>query len=723
MSQDLPHTQDFAIKPVPDHSGPRAVTTAWSLRAVRLKILYTFDDGSNTNCLARWPNVIQVQAIEVDVATIIGVIELQTCVKAVVAASPELVAHLAEDYSVYAYDYSEDDTPLVGQGMLSWALASAPPPPGAPARPSRTMITGRVCTNILSLFTNGAEETLEVRLRLVRVPQCLQSEYLCTMERYLELSRVMPADFDPSAWATFTEAHPGWAGVTDREVPQMSESPFEEATPGQDSTDALFEDDQATVSDRQEEPQRPTSVVALSIQEPHRPTSVVDLSSEDVVPVPRELLPILPRPSSRPGSLPATPEEAPGRSSQEAASPPKAEAHVSAERPPGGSLDEGDTPGRDSTDALFEDDEPTAAEQVEDKRPPHLVSELVIEEVIPGPRELLPTRILPRPAKKAAPSRATPEEARRPPSRKASRPLRARAPLKPVAKSEPAQPPPPIVEFVKPPQARVMPAPAKLARSGSGIKRRRAIERRLEEAKANGELAPYCSHCGNIDTPTWRKVCLRTFPGPSEALRCASAGDKSVIAIMDVTQDAEGKVTSHTVARKPDQNLEDGWTLLQLCNPCGIWLAKKGKMRPMAIWDKKRKGASGGEEEDEEEEEEDEEDGEAEDEAPTSKRLKTTEGERGGSNKENCPPSAADEQLLPPPPKTPTGGWGQAQGPVDASPFTDYYYSMMAAGPADASLFTYEPQFADDIFTDVPMPSSPPGLFPVYEDPAVPSAP
>ncbi|KAK5054206.1 hypothetical protein LTR16_010716, partial [Cryomyces antarcticus] len=110
---------------------------------------------------------------------------------------PELVAKLGQDYTVYAYDFSEYETPLVGQGMLSWVLASASSTPTAPAFQSKTMITGRVCKNILGIFCNGIKETLEVKLRLVPVPTCLQSEYIENMDKHRNLRQVMPEGFDP----------------------------------------------------------------------------------------------------------------------------------------------------------------------------------------------------------------------------------------------------------------------------------------------------------------------------------------------------------------------------------------------------------------------------------------------------------------------------------------------------------------------------------------------
>lgn len=146
----------------------------------------------------------------------IGVIELKTCIQAIVQCSPELVAKLGQDYTVYAYDYSEYDNPLVGQGMLSWALAASSPTPEAPASQSRQLITGRVCKNIQGLFSNGVAETLEVKLRLVPVPTVLQSEYVRSMETYREISKAMPVGFDAGEWLAFLQSNPGVGQVAGR---------------------------------------------------------------------------------------------------------------------------------------------------------------------------------------------------------------------------------------------------------------------------------------------------------------------------------------------------------------------------------------------------------------------------------------------------------------------------------------------------------------------------
>ncbi|OCL09590.1 hypothetical protein AOQ84DRAFT_388075 [Glonium stellatum] len=199
-------------------------TTDIPRRLMRVKVLYTFDDQNKSNCLARLPNALNIPTVSIDETTQVGVIELKTCIQAIVAASPELVAKLGHDYTVYAYDYSEYETPLVGQGMLSWVLASASSTPTAPAHQSKTMITGRVCKNILGLFSNGIKETLEVKLKLVPVPTCLQSEYLENMEKYRSLSKIMPEGFDHTAWAAFLKANPGLGHLAGQDSAFVSNS-------------------------------------------------------------------------------------------------------------------------------------------------------------------------------------------------------------------------------------------------------------------------------------------------------------------------------------------------------------------------------------------------------------------------------------------------------------------------------------------------------------------
>ena len=224
MSSPPPSSREASQSQDPQDTSTRRMRCTYLIAEVQtsytnvgtVKVLYTFDDQNKTNCLARWPQVLNIRTAYLDETTQIGVIELKTCIQAIVAASPELVAKLGQDYTVYAYDYSEYETPLVGQGMLSWVLASASATPSAPAHQSRTVVTGRVCKNILGLFSNGAQETLEVKLRLVPVPTCLQSEYLDSMRKYRDLSKIMPEGFDAQAWSNFLQANPGILTVAEQ---------------------------------------------------------------------------------------------------------------------------------------------------------------------------------------------------------------------------------------------------------------------------------------------------------------------------------------------------------------------------------------------------------------------------------------------------------------------------------------------------------------------------
>lgn len=196
-----------------------------------VKVLYTFDDQNKSNCLARLPNALNVPVVSLDENTQVGIIELKTCIQAIVGASPELIAKLGHDYTVYAYDFSEYETPLVGQGMLSWILASASPTPNAPAEESRSMVTGRVCKNILGLFGNGMKETLEVKLKLVPVPTSMQHEYVENMERYHSLSQLMPANFDYSAWSDFLKENPTLSQLA-QPTPMMPAHPSQRSSLG-----------------------------------------------------------------------------------------------------------------------------------------------------------------------------------------------------------------------------------------------------------------------------------------------------------------------------------------------------------------------------------------------------------------------------------------------------------------------------------------------------------
>lgn len=163
--------------------------------AMKLKVLYTFDKDFQATCLARWPEVIHVRTLTNDDGIRIGVISLETCIQAVAAASPEILGKEKNDFMIYAFDYSEEDVPLVGQGKLSTVLTSA-------HRVNHQMlddpaiVTGRVAVNKLSVFSKAATEILEVKLRLVPIPASVQGEVSRPINVRGTLRRTMSASID-----------------------------------------------------------------------------------------------------------------------------------------------------------------------------------------------------------------------------------------------------------------------------------------------------------------------------------------------------------------------------------------------------------------------------------------------------------------------------------------------------------------------------------------------
>ncbi|KAL6878902.1 hypothetical protein J3F83DRAFT_265721 [Trichoderma novae-zelandiae] len=124
-------------------------------------------------------------------------------------------------------------------------------------------------------------------------------------------------------------------------------------------------------------------------------------------------------------------------------------------------------------------------------------------------------------------------------------------------------------------------------RSNKNIVKKHAIKQRLEEAISNGEMPPFCSNCGAIETPTWRKIWIQERDGAPE--RCEYSEKPGKITAVEVLQrDDEGKPTLHRVVKKSlaitDEKTK--WQESLLCNPCGIWLTKCKTHRPPDRWDK-----------------------------------------------------------------------------------------------------------------------------------------
>ncbi|KAI1825562.1 hypothetical protein F4861DRAFT_182242 [Xylaria intraflava] len=188
-------------------ASPAGEECAPQVRPMGLKVHYTFDKDNQERCLARWPHILHIQTIPIEGQTI-GVVDLAICLQAVSQCSPELAGDEEKDYAVYAFDYSEPDTPLVGQGLLSRELSQG----CGPQVPK--LITGRVTKNLLAIFGNGIKETLEVKLKLTVISRATRNDSISRPHSAAAppLSNMAASSStlsDTGEWNSFVQSHPG----------------------------------------------------------------------------------------------------------------------------------------------------------------------------------------------------------------------------------------------------------------------------------------------------------------------------------------------------------------------------------------------------------------------------------------------------------------------------------------------------------------------------------
>jgi hypothetical protein len=126
-----------------------------------------------------------------------------------------------------------------------------------------------------------------------------------------------------------------------------------------------------------------------------------------------------------------------------------------------------------------------------------------------------------------------------------------------------------------------MPSDPGNPRSGSGARRKKYIKEKMEQAIAAGELPPHCKNCGEIDTPTWRKAFTRVEEGTPNNIEISKDATGTGIIAYEVIEPSEenGGLLSYRVFKNKVTREElDGKKFedLNLCNPCGLWLIKKG---------------------------------------------------------------------------------------------------------------------------------------------------
>lgn len=163
---------------------------------------YTFEKDHQQNCLAKWPHVLQIQTIPIDDRNTIGLVDLRTCLQAIAQCSPEIINQYDKDYAVYAWDYAEEDTPLVGQGMLSWGLEQPGP------NTEQKSVTGRVVKNMMAALRGGPLETLEVKLKLNGVPRMQRPQTSYNSGAYGSNAPTPTPTDSNNEWSSFMQSNP-----------------------------------------------------------------------------------------------------------------------------------------------------------------------------------------------------------------------------------------------------------------------------------------------------------------------------------------------------------------------------------------------------------------------------------------------------------------------------------------------------------------------------------
>ncbi|KAL2119130.1 hypothetical protein VTJ04DRAFT_6090 [Mycothermus thermophilus] len=261
-------------------------------RPMGLKVHYSFDRENQVHCLARWPHILQIQTLQLDEKTTIGVVDLRTCLQAVTQSSPELLNQQENDYSVYAYDYSEPDVPLVGHGMLSWVMDSQR------GSQQQQLVTGRVTRNLLALLNSGSRDTLEVKLKFAAVAR-MPMRPECPAPEPVNPQRIAPMPSETvSEWNSFIQSTPMMGAGNTSTVSSPALPPAQLS-----QYNTSFTDNRSIEMRSEGHPPQPPQ------QQPSRPGSIPPPNSLPPVPIPpisrsQSVAPIPPRPQSSASNAP-----------------------------------------------------------------------------------------------------------------------------------------------------------------------------------------------------------------------------------------------------------------------------------------------------------------------------------------------------------------------------------------------------------------------------------
>ncbi|KAJ9638778.1 hypothetical protein H2199_006638 [Coniosporium tulheliwenetii] len=621
----------------------------------------------------------------------IGLMELRLCIQAIIQASPELLAKSGQDYTVYAHDYSEHEAPLVGQGMLSSILA-----PSAAAHQQQVMITGRVCKNFIGFTTNGIQETLEVKIKLVPLPT-----------DNMHHPNGFPGSFNPHAWnplpnnglrftrqrgsfdAGFSHQQANEEGPARKRVKVTQADWTGKTAFGLHTTAdsyalprALLPQFEATVRSRQDmelqfHQNHPLGhlLLAPAIGASHSlvPSLNTEAFSDAADEVSNGSFTTSPADIDELGrgefetTYNSSPPIFPIPDDMTVLSSPELPALSYTDQGPSDSGYLSDWPAEVGDIGVFPsvgDEFPwgppaqqqSAQPQQSDQRQriPNYDTNRAWVEVEPGPRDKLPTKVVPpRPhyreqrrreamAQTAASSdvteRASGDSRWTVPTPNATAehhpglPISSLAPPKAPESNESfsrsaastSQPwipnisgaslPAPAHQQERNSNAHGLPGlqpaaanspldmpsdgPCQLTRSisrpppgsSSGARRKHQIQATLKMSLEAGKMPPFCGNCGEIKTVTWRKIYTRVLAGEPRKDLIESQDPNEpcpIVGFEPIRDEITGHVASHRIYKKiisPYEQEHQLFEVLQLCNPCGLWVPAKGGMRPEHLW-------------------------------------------------------------------------------------------------------------------------------------------
>lgn len=457
--------------------------------------------------------------------------------------------------------------PLVGCGMLSWAMLNASD------TTTRIMITGRVNCNTFGFFNNDSvKETLEVKLKLQEVHTFTQEQFVNSVHVYSAIAKCLPGNFDASTWSNFVKANPVILEESMRSNARARlQTPPSNRRGGFNTTPASFVRQhwkEATLNNTDESDQPPKKRARMALKTAAKISN--NSKKKTKTPMVSTRASTLERDSvcALNSSLP-TPEVSMLQSRQpvQSAQPNKSDlpsacsllATVLPDVSPSPQLNNMASSPPQAEDApLREGISPAPTSPMLPTLPAPLSKLKRLETVVENTENLT---VKVEPQSEAARSEVVdegnglflPPLPSAIPTAKltqenvylnvASVPAKPKSRRKQTKKAISSQSLPSTISSEDGLQSWDSNGNEKPKRSRTAVHAKERIQKQLMEAVTRGEMPNFCQNCGAIETPVWRKVRVLNNLG-------------------------DGKENE-----------------LLLCNPCGLWHSSRKSMRPQEFWD------------------------------------------------------------------------------------------------------------------------------------------